>query len=108
MSGYGSYGKFITHPGQRGALVEILLEAAASMRDVPGCELYLVNVSPTEPEVVWVTEVWSHAAAHDASLTNEGARALIRRAMPLIAGIESIELKPVGGYALARQAGGSI
>src|SRR5689334_2231932 len=59
MSKFGLYGKILTHPGQREALVAILLEAAAGMPDVPGCDLYIINVSPTEPDAIWVTEVWA-------------------------------------------------
>jgi quinol monooxygenase YgiN len=106
MGEFGSYGKFTTHPGQRDSLVALLLEAASSMQSVPGCELYLVNTSPTESETVWVTEVWSSEQAHDASLTLESARALIQRAMPLIAGIESIKLRPTGGFVRERFEGG--
>src|SRR5258708_632260 len=99
MSKVGLYVKFMTHPGQRDALVALLL-AAAGIQTVESCELYIVNVSATEPETVWVTEVWSSAAAHEASLTFEGSKAMIKRAMPLIAGAERIDLLPIGGKAL--------
>ncbi|MGG3456376.1 hypothetical protein [Paenibacillus rhizolycopersici] len=46
---------------------------------------------------MWVTEVWSNAGAHAASLQDEATRAMIQRAMPLIAGVESIPIRPVGG-----------
>ncbi|MFL5695262.1 MAG: putative quinol monooxygenase [Ktedonobacteraceae bacterium] len=59
-----------------------------------------MNVSATEPETVWVTEIWSNAAAHEASLTLEGAKTTIKRAMPLIAGVERIDLLPIGGKGL--------
>jgi quinol monooxygenase YgiN len=58
MSAYGCSVKFTTQPGQRDALVERLLSAAAEVSKTGGCELYLINTSPTEPESVWVTEVW--------------------------------------------------
>ena len=101
MSKFGFYSKFTTHPGQRDALVAILLEAAAGMQQVPGCELYIVNVSAAEPDAVWVTEVWSSQADHAASLTRDDAKALIARGRPLIAGGERIELIPLGGKGLA-------
>lgn len=97
MDKFGMYAKFTTKPGARDQLVDILLEAAAGAGAVPDCELYVVNVSETEPDTVWVTEVWSHAEAHAASLQEEATRAAIQRAMPLIAGVESIPLRPVGG-----------
>jgi hypothetical protein len=47
----------------------------------------------------------SSLAAHEASLTSESVSALIRRALPLIAGApERIETVPVGGKGL-RDAG---
>jgi quinol monooxygenase YgiN len=100
MSKFGLYGKITAQPGQRDALVAGLLEAAALMQHVPGCELYIVNVSATEPDAVWVTEVWSSDSAHQASLTHDEVKALIKRTMPLIAGGERIEIVPIGGKGL--------
>jgi quinol monooxygenase YgiN len=100
MSKFGLYGKITAQPGQRDALVAGLLEAAALMQHVPGCELYIVNVSATDTDTVWVTEVWSSASAHEASLTQDEIKALIKRSMPLIAGGERIEIVPLGGKGL--------
>ncbi|MCM3701840.1 putative quinol monooxygenase [Paenibacillus macerans] len=97
MSKYGMYAKFTAKPGERDKLVAILLEAAAGAESVQECELYIVNVSDTEPDTVWVTEVWSSKEAHGASLEQEATKASIQRAMPLIAGVESIQIRPVGG-----------
>jgi quinol monooxygenase YgiN len=102
MSRVGLYVKFTARRGQREALGERLLEAAALAQEAPGCELYLVGTSPSEPETVWVTEVWRSLADHDASLSAEGAGALIARTMPLLAGPpERIDTIPVGGKGLA-------
>lgn len=103
MDRFGFYGKITTHPAQRDALVAILLEAAALMRDIPGCDLYIVNTSPTEPDTIWVTEAWHSREAHAASLTRDDVRALIERGRPLIAGGERIEVVPVGGKGLAEE-----
>jgi quinol monooxygenase YgiN len=100
MSTFGLYGKIIAQPGQRDALVAGLLEAAALMQHLPGCELYIVNVSASEPDAVWVTEVWRSASDHQASLAQEEIKALIKRTMPLIAGGERIEIIPIGGKGL--------
>ncbi len=98
MSAYGCYVKFTTQPGQRDALVAHLLSAAAEVSKTVGCKLYLINTSPTEPESVWVTEVWRSQQEHDASLTGEGAQAAIKQVLPLLAGSpEKIDLLPVGG-----------
>jgi quinol monooxygenase YgiN len=100
MSKFGLYGKMMVQSGQRDALVAILLEAAASMQDIPGCELYIINVSPTEPDVMWITEIWRSQADHEASLIRDDVKALIQRGMPLIAGGERIEIVPLGGKGL--------
>lgn len=94
---FGMYVKFTTQPGQRDAFAELLLEAAAEMKSVQGCDLYVINVADDEPDVVWVTEVWSDSAAHAASLTSESTQAMIGRARPMIAGVEQIKLSPLGG-----------
>ena len=100
MSKFGLYSKITSQQGQRDALVAVLLEAAAAMQHIADCELYIVNVSVTEPDVLWVTEVWSSPAAHEASLTRDESKALIKRGMPLIAGGERIEIVPIGGKGL--------
>jgi len=95
------FGKLISHPGQRDALVQILLAAAELVAKAPGCELYIIHTSPTEPETVWVTEVWRSEADHDASLSVDGVKELITKARPLIAGApEAIRTIPVGGKGL--------
>ncbi|GIP38367.1 monooxygenase [Paenibacillus sp. J31TS4] len=100
MNKYGLFVQFTTHPGQRDALAALLLEAAAAAQDIAECELYLVSVPESEPDCVYVTEVWSHKEAHDASLEAEETRASIQRAMPLIAGVASQTLIPLGGKGL--------
>ncbi|MCL6444498.1 MAG: antibiotic biosynthesis monooxygenase [Alicyclobacillus sp.] len=97
MSKLGLYTKFTTHEGQRDSLAEMLLEAARGMGSVEGCKLYVVNIPDDEPNSVWVTEIWSDPSAHQASLSLDEAKALIQRARPLIAGVEQIKLRPVGG-----------
>ncbi len=98
MSAYGCYVKFTTRPGQRDALVVHLLSAAAEVSKVAGCEVYIVNISPTEPESVWVNEVWRSQEEHDASLTAPGAQEAISHVLPLLAGSpEKIDVLPVGG-----------
>ncbi|HLI05548.1 MAG TPA: putative quinol monooxygenase [Ktedonobacteraceae bacterium] len=101
MSAYGCYVKFTAKPGQRDALVEHLLRAAASVENAPGCELYIINTSATEAECVWVTEVWRSQKEHDASLTVEGVEDAIRQVLSLLAGRpEKIDVLPVGGKGL--------
>jgi quinol monooxygenase YgiN len=91
------YGKATAHPGRRDALVECLLEASRLVSPLPGCEIYIVNIAQSEPDAVWVTELWRSQADHDDSLKLESVQALIARTRPLVAAFEAVRLVPVGG-----------
>ena len=97
MERFGMYAKLVAKPGQRDALVELLLEAARLVTPLPGCGLYIVNTEPSEPDVVWVTEVWRSQADHDDSLKLDSVKALIPKVQPLVASISQIRLVPMGG-----------
>ena len=101
MSGVGRYVKFTAQAGRGDEVAQLLLRAAESLREVAGCELYVINRSPSEPDVVWVTELWLSQEALDASLeqlqTDEG-KAQIAEVMVLLEGPpELTELEPLGG-----------
>lgn len=98
MDEYGQVGKLTTKPGQRDALVDLLLEAAQLLRDSPGCHVWLVQESASDPDAVWITESWRSRDDHKASLARPDVRAVIGRAMPLLAGEPSGEdTRPRGG-----------
>lgn len=100
---YGYLGSMRTRYGHRDEVVTILLSGVDGLRAV-GCELYVVGVSDTDEEVIWVTEVWRSKADHEASLRLPETRAAIQRAMPLLTGeFTRQELTIVGG--LGVQAG---
>ncbi len=104
MARYGLYTKFMAQPGQRDALVALLLAAARGLAGSAGaaCEVYIVNTMADEAEAVWVTEVWASKEAHAASLTLPETREAIARARPLIAGVtQQITLEPIAGKGLA-------
>lgn len=97
---YGLFGKFTAQPGKRDDLLGHLLQAAQLLERNPGCIHYIVSTSE-EPDDVWVSEVWTDEAAHDASLEPEDVQALIQDARPLIAGMsEQTRLKVHGGKGL--------
>jgi quinol monooxygenase YgiN len=90
--------RFPTLPGEGDAFEAILLEAAAGLERDDACLLYAVGRDGDDPDVVWVTEIWSDGDAHAASLADPAARAMIARAMPLLAGPpEARHLVPAGG-----------
>jgi quinol monooxygenase YgiN len=101
MSRFGLCGIMLAHPGQRDALLEELQEAANVVADLPGCEVWIVNTMPGDPDAIWVTEAWRSEADHAASLANDAVKAVIARAKPVIVGFgERFTLEPVAGKGL--------
>ncbi len=95
---YGLIGKMLAVPGQRDALVAILLEGVSEM---PGCLSYQVARDASDADALWISEVWVDKAAHAASLSLPSVRDAIARGRPLIAGFgERFETEPVGGHGL--------
>lgn len=94
---YGYIGSMKTKPGQREAVVQILVGAADALR-AAGCSLYLVSVAADDKDTIWVSEVWDTKESHDASLALPAAREEIGRAMPMLTGqFTSQETVVVGG-----------
>jgi quinol monooxygenase YgiN len=100
MNKFGMYVKFTAQPGKRNELLGILLQATQALENVTECELYIVNTD-TDQETVWVTEIWTNEEAHQRSLTLESTKEMIQHAKPLIAGIESTRLTPMGGKGIS-------
>jgi quinol monooxygenase YgiN len=95
---YGLIGKMKAAPGERDKLARILLEGLA---DMPGCLSYVVAADPADLDALWITEAWTDAEAHRASLSLPSVQAAIVKARPIIAGMERIaETQPIGGHGL--------
>lgn len=95
---YGLIGKMLATPGNRDALVSILLEGTSAM---PGCLSYVVATDPSDPNAIWITEAWDNADSHAASLKLPGVQQAIAKARPIIAGMgERFVTVPVGGHGL--------
>ncbi len=103
MSGVGRYVKFTALPGRGDELAQLLLQAADSLRDTAGCELYVINRAQGNPDQIWVTELWLSQDALDASLEqlrSEAAKARLAQVMALLdpnTPPERVELEPLGG-----------
>jgi quinol monooxygenase YgiN len=96
---FGMINKIRARTGQRQAVLDILLQNTGGM---PGCLSYVVARDPADAEAIWVTEVWTDAARHKASLSLPAVQAAIAKARPLIAGFESsVATEPVGGIGIA-------
>jgi len=99
---YGLIGKIRSVTGQRDALASILLEGTTAM---PGCLSYVIAADSTDPDALWVTEVWDSPAHHRASLSLPAVLQAIQKGRPLIAGFaERFETRPMGGFGLAKSA----
>ena len=96
------HGRFGATPGKRDALAASLLRAATAMESVAGCRLYVVSTADSDPDGVWVTEIWDSAADHAASLKLPATRALIAETMPFIGGLpeRAVQLLALGGKGL--------
>jgi quinol monooxygenase YgiN/quercetin dioxygenase-like cupin family protein len=97
MGSVGRYAKATAKPGKGDELAAIMLEVAAALEDVSGCELYVVNREPGAPDVVWVSELWASQEQLDKALETDGAGEQIPRVMELVDSFERIDLEPLGG-----------
>ncbi|HEY2067477.1 MAG TPA: putative quinol monooxygenase [Gemmatimonadaceae bacterium] len=95
---YGLIGKMTAVPGQRDALVAILIDGVANM---PGCLSYIIATDPADADAIWITEVWDSQASHQASLGLPSVKNAIAKGRPLIAGFGSRTVTmPIGGQGL--------
>jgi quinol monooxygenase YgiN len=92
---YGLIGQMLAQPGKRDELVAILTESTGSM---PGCRSYVIALDATNPDALWITEVWDAKDFHTGSLKLPAVQAAIAKARPLIAGFgHRFETTPIAG-----------
>ena len=93
------HGRLGAKAGKRDALAANLLRAAAAMESVAACRLYVVSTTESDPNGVWVTEIWDSAEDHAASLTRAHTKAIIAETMPLIGELpqRATKLSVMGG-----------
>lgn len=97
---YGLIGRIVAVSGRRDDLARILLEGTQSM---PGCLSYVVATDGSDPDALWVTEVWTDRDSHRASLSLPSVQAAIAQGRPLISAFETrTETTPLGGHGLER------
>ncbi|HEX3873727.1 MAG TPA: antibiotic biosynthesis monooxygenase [Solirubrobacteraceae bacterium] len=99
MAGVGRYAKITARPGTGDELAEMLLGVAGGLQDSPGCRLYVINRTPGEADVVWVTELWRSQEDLEAALDSDEARAGMPAVLELVepGGFERIDVEPIGG-----------
>lgn len=72
-------------PGKRDELIALLTRPSTALIDI-GCLAYEVGIDDSEPDTVFVMELWQSADAHRASLALPEVQAQIAEARPLLSG----------------------
>jgi quinol monooxygenase YgiN len=85
MPKYLLHGSLLAKENCQEELSQILVKASRLMLNAKGCELYIVSLDPNDKQNVWITEIWATKDDHDNSLSVDGVRELITKAMPLLA-----------------------
>jgi quinol monooxygenase YgiN len=92
---YGLISKIRVAPGQRDKLATLLIASSSGMQ---GCLSYIIAADVSNPDALWVTEVWDSPSSHRASLSSPAVQQAIAVAKPIIAGFaERFETEPLGG-----------
>ncbi len=85
MTKFGYLATMRTKPGNRDEVVQLLLTDPEALR-AHGCRVYAVGVSDSDPDLIWVNEVWDSKEHHQASLQLPETKASIAAAMPMLTG----------------------
>lgn len=99
---YALLNKLTAKPGRRGRVVELLLESGQLLfPDNPACLWYVVSEAVDDPNVIWVSDLWTSKDAHTEALQAPELRPYVEQTIPLLEGMpEQIEIRPVGGRGL--------
>jgi quinol monooxygenase YgiN len=90
---YGLIGKMRSQSDKRDEVITIMTAGSVKM---PGCLSYVIAKDPTDPDGIWITEVWIDKDSHAGSLKIPEVIETIKKAMPLIAGFDQhFETEPV-------------
>jgi quinol monooxygenase YgiN len=90
--------KATVKPGKRDELIQQLQQLSAELLTrASGCIYYLISTTE-EPDVVWISELWTSKEAKDAvAMKPESAKAM-KELMPLVASMtDRTNLTVVGG-----------
>jgi quinol monooxygenase YgiN len=101
MPRFAQHTRLTAASGNRDKLVAKFLEAAEIQRSNRDCELMLVSTAPDEPDVVYLTEVWSSEDAWEQARGSEVIRAWAASMPALVSGPpDSVPLHVAGGKGL--------
>jgi quinol monooxygenase YgiN len=94
--------RLVAAPGRIDDLVGKFLEAGRIQADNADCELMFVSKSETEPDVVYLTEVWRSQEAWERAVRSDAIVAWAAEMPPLVEGRpETIQLDVIGGKGLS-------
>ncbi len=91
---YGLIVKLTSAPGRRAELIEMM--GGDDSYTIHGCRSYIVAEDAVDDNVLWITEVWSSQATHEASLQCPPINQSLTKADMLITAFEKVATtKPV-------------
>jgi quinol monooxygenase YgiN len=62
--------KMTAQPGRGAELADLLLRVTENLRDVPGCEIYVIAQDAKDPDTVRVIEAWQDEESAQAALAS--------------------------------------
>ena len=83
--------------GRGDDLAAIMIQAANAVKNMPGCQAFVVMQGMSNPDQVMITEIWDDQADHQASLKNPEIKTIINAARSLIAHMEHQVGRPLTG-----------
>ncbi len=97
---YGVIGHVHAKPGQREALLSVLLD---DVKLAPGNLSWVVALDPRDPDSFWLTEIWESKRHHDDNFKSPDFQAVVTRIKPLLDRMEPrYETVPLGGNGLPK------
>lgn len=94
---YGVWNKLITKPGKRDEVIGILHESGKLLDD-PACLMHMVSEAPDDPDVIYVTDLWTSKERHETALKTPELRPFVEKAISLLEGMpEQTDFMPVSG-----------
>jgi quinol monooxygenase YgiN len=97
---YGKQVRFTARKGSGYALAAHLVAAGEDLRTEAGCLLFLASRTPSNPDDVWLTEVWVSEAAHDEVMQCDRSRQVRDEGAALVASVQETVLDVLGGKGL--------
>ena len=97
---FAQHAKMTVKPNMRDEVIQLLNKSAELLDRIPGCVYYLISI-PEEPDVVWVSELWTSKEAKDALAASPETTKTMKELMPFIASVtDRTGMRVVGGFGM--------